>query len=570
VDKRLWGEIKLARGVFWLTVIMQLASTFFLMLQAWAFSQIINGVFLIGLPVHDLTHWIILAVFGVLGRSVTGGIATITAANMATHIKADLRQRTMTYLMQLGPAFIQNERSGEIVTTLTEGVEKLDTYFRAYLPAILSAVFIPLCIIMVVLPLDLLTFIIFLLTAPLIPLFMALIGMSAGRLASQQHSRMSYLGAHFLDVMQGLTTLRLMNRSRHQSKTIRQITDDFRHATMKVLRIAFLSSFALELLATLSVAIVAVEIGVRLLHGGIPFEQALFLLVIAPEYYMPLRTLGARFHSGTEGKAVAERIYALLDTPLPHYVDSDQQADVPQWEKIQFDTVHFAYTPERPALMGISLTIQRGQQIAIVGESGSGKTTLAMLILRFLSAQTGTITVNDVPLNQIDKNAWRKQIAWVSQKPYLFNMSIADNIRMGRQTATEADIISAAKNADAHDFIMRLPDGYATPCGERGVQISGGQAQRIAIARAFLKDAPLIVFDEPTANLDAESQARVIDVLARLAQGRTVLSIAHRLDTVIEADMIYLMQAGQIIEQGTHQTLMAQNGLYAHMRRNYA
>lgn len=569
MNKRLWAETRIARAAFWLTVVLQIVVAVFLMIQAWALSQIINRAFLLNTPLDQLGEWFALALFGIGGRALAGWLSAVAAAHLATAVKADLRRRTMAHLLTLGPAFLKSERSGEIVTTLAEGVEKLDSYFREYLPAILAAICIPLCIIVVVLPLDWLTFFVMLLTAPLIPLFMVLIGKAAGYLARQQHARMSQLGAHFVDVMGGLVTLRLLNRSRFQIKTIRRITEDFRQATMGVLRVAFLSSLALELLATLSVAIVAVEIGIRLLYGGIAFEYALFLLIIAPEYYMPLRTLGARFHSGTEGAAVAERLYALMDQPPPVAAGGDAPAP-DTWRALHIDDVHFAYTPERPALRGVSLSIERGQQVAIVGDSGGGKTTLSALILRFLAPQSGVIRLDDTRLDDMAVDSWRDQIAWVSQKPYLFNASIADNIRIGRADATDEQIIAAARSADAHDFISALPAGYDTPCGERGLHLSGGQAQRIAIARAFLKDAPLIVLDEPTANLDTASEAQVIGALRRLAHGRTVISIAHRLNTVVDADMIYLIADGRIVEQGDHHTLTAQNGRYAQMRRDYA
>ena len=577
MNKRLWGETRAMRGMFWLTIVMHILTTLFLIIQAWAFSQIITQAFLNGKRIDDLLNWVILALIGILGRGITNAVATFSAAHVTSHIKAELRGRTMTHLRHLGPAFIQTQRTGELITTLTEGIEKLDVYFRAYLPALIIAVIAPLCIALFILPLDLLTFIVFIVTAPLIPIFMALIGMSAGRLARQQHGRMSILGAHFLDVMQGLTTLRLLNRSAFQVATIRKITDDFRHATLDVLRVAFLSALTLELLATLSVAIVAVEIGVRLLHGGILFEHALFLLILAPEFYMPLRTLGARFHSGTEGKAVAERIYGLLDTSSPADMMNHIPTTTPEtedvvntWHTIQFDEVQFVYAPDRPALHTVSFNIPRGAQIAVVGESGSGKTTLAMLLLGFITPQAGIIRINDTPLPYLNISAWRKQIAWVAQKPFLFNMSIKDNIRMGNSNTSNADIIRAAQDANAHDFIMSLPAGYDTPCGERGVQLSGGQAQRIAIARAFLKDAPLLILDEPTANLDADSEAQIIGVLARLANNRTVFSNAHRLDTITHADMILVMQNGRLVEHGTHQALLTQNGYYAQLRQQHA
>ncbi len=545
MNKRLWQELRVAHGSFRVTVLMQLAAALFLMLQAWSFAQIINRVFLLDQPPAAVMEWFGWALVGVAGRAAATYASTVAAACVATRVKASLRQRTLRHLSALGPAYLQGERSGELVTTLADGVEKLDNYFREYLPSILAALLIPLCIILVVLPLDLLTFFVLLFTAPLIPLFMALIGMAAGELARRQHGRMSLLGAHFTDVMQGLTTLRLLNRSQHQITTIHHITESFRVATMNVLRVAFLSALSLELLATLSVAIVAVEIGVRLLYGGLLFEHALFLLVIAPEFYMPLRTLGARFHSGTEGVAVAERLYQVLDTPPPPAAIQP----VPAWQSIAFEGVHFAYTPDRPVLSGATLTIPRGQHVALVGPSGGGKSTLAALLLRFIAPTQGQITLDGRPLEQINVEAWRGQLAWVSQKPYLFNATIAENIRMGQPDASDAAVMAAARAADAHDFILSLPQGYDTPIGERGALLSGGQAQRIAIARAFLKDAPLLILDEPTANLDAASEAQVIAALRRLMHGRTVVSIAHRPSAIVRADAVYEVRDGQVRAQ---------------------
>ena len=568
MKRRLWSEIKVARRAFALTVAMQGVSTLFMLVHMWAFSQVINRAFLLAAPVDQLSAWFLLALFGVAGRALTTWLGTVAAARLATRVKAEFRHRTMSHLLALGPAFMQSERSGELVTTLAGGVEKLDIYFREYLPAVLSAAFIPLIILIVALWLDVLTALVMFLTAPLIILFMALIGRTAGGLARRQYDRMSYLGAHFFDVMQGLTTLRLLNRSKHQIGVIQQITDSYRGATMGVLRVAFLSSLSLELLATLSVAVIAVEIGMRLLNGGISFERALFLLVIAPEFYAPLRTLGMRFHSGTEGAAAADRLYQVLDTqPLSV---SGSSVDIPVWRQLRVVHASFAYAPERTALNGLTFTLSAGQHVAVIGESGSGKTTLAALLLRFISPQQGDLFLDDRPLAAFDLAAWHSQIAWVSQKPHLFNTTVEANIRVGNQSATFEQIVAAAKAANAHDFILSLPQGYQTPCGERGLQLSGGQAQRIAIARAFLKDAPLLILDEPTANLDAVNEAHVISALRRLSQGRTVLNIAHRLETLIDADVVFRMADGCIVEQGSYADFAEGAGVAAPLGENYA
>ncbi len=566
LDARLLQETRIALGALASSLIATALSGVVILAQALLLSRAIARVFLQGEGLATVSPLLIVLALIVLLRAGLTYWHASASAQLAIRVKQGLRQRFVTQLYALGPT---QDRSGDLSLSATEGVEKLDGYFRDYLPGLFSALFLPLLILLVVLPLDLLTFVVLLLTAPLIPFFMALIGMAAGALAKRQFFEMRSLGAHFLDVMQGLTTLKLFNRSQYQVETIRRITGRFREATMRVLRVAFLSAFTLELLATLSVAIVAVEIGVRLLNGGIGFEHALFLLVIAPEFYLPLRALGAKFHNATEGKAAAERLFAVLDTPVPDQETADP-LPVPQSLHIRFEDVSLSYAEgTRAALAAVNFEIRPGQQVALVGESGGGKTSIAHLLLRFNAPDSGLIRVDDRELSRISVEQWREQIAWVSQSPYLFNASIAENIRLGRPDASETEVTAAASAAGAHEFITGLPEGYQTRCGERGLRLSGGQVQRIALARAFLRDSPLLILDEPTSQLDPDSESQIIRALDQFRGERTVLLITHRLSAAVGADWIVLLDQGRVAEQGRHVDLMAARGPYARLVRQY-
>jgi ATP-binding cassette subfamily C protein CydD len=564
MNKRLLNDVNLITyGIFGTC---QLLSVILVLFQVWFFVEII-ALELFDAPQSDYgfttTNYLVMSLVVIVFRMGLAWVVTPILGLSSSDVKVTLRQRVNDHLFKLGPTFIQRERSGELVTSLTEGLDKLDAYFREYLPSVIVVViFCPIIIITVgFIAFEVsagMTFTVFLIVFALM-----FTGIAAGKRSRQQHAELGKMGADFLDVMRNLTALRLLNQSQAQGETIRQSSDNFRKSTMSVLRVAFLSSFALEMISTISIALIAVYVSGRLLNETMVFQHGLFILMILPEFYLPLRTFGVKFHTGKEGLANVERIYQLLDTPTP---DFGVQTDLPMWQTIHFEDVHFSYTADRPALNGLSLTIKRGQTVAVVGDSGSGKSTVNALLLGFVQPQTGMIKLDDLPLDALSPEAWREGIAWVSQRPYLFHASIAENIRMGNQSATQEAIIHAAKQAGAHDFIMALPDGYDTPCGERGYSLSGGQAGRIAIARAFLKDADLLILDEPTANLDPDSEAIILKALDRLRSGRTVVNVAHRLDTIRDADVIVVLNEGRVAEMGDHASLMASGGRYASMR----
>jgi thiol reductant ABC exporter CydD subunit len=577
LDKHLLRQAMGTRFHLALTIAAGLLAGVVLVGQARYLSLVVSGVFLGGNSLDQVRPLLLTLLWLSLVRAGLAWSGEVAANRVAGRIKADLRQRLLSHLLSVGPAYAHAERSGELTNTLVEGIEALDAYFSQYLPQLALAALVPLTILIFVFPLDLLSGLVLLLTAPLIPVFMILIGNLAEALTRRQWTALSRMSAHFLDVLQGLTTLKLLGRSRDQIGTIARISERFRQATLGVLRIAFLSALVMEMVATISTAVVAVQIGLRLLYGHVGFEEAFFILILAPEFYLPLRLLGVRYHAATSGLAAAQRIFEVLDE-----TETEAKAEVLEGAathrrstlslnlNIRFDDVHYAYEDgRRPALQGLSFELEPGQKLTLVGPSGAGKSTVVNLLLRFIEPDRGRIMVGDIPLRDLPIQAWRSQIAWVPQNPYLFHTTVAENIGMARPDASRDEIIQAARQAYAHDFIQALPQGYDTQVGERGARLSGGQAQRIALARAFLKDARLLILDEPTATLDPEHEARLGQAIARLAHGRTVLTIAHRLSTVYQADRILVMAAGRVVETGTHASLLKEGRLYAQLVTAY-
>ncbi|KPK89386.1 MAG: cysteine ABC transporter permease [Anaerolineae bacterium SM23_ 63] len=572
LDKRLIQQAWSARLHLALAIGFGALAGIILVGQALLISQIVAGVFLADKTLNDVQSQLLLLLFLSVTRAGLSWGSEVAAQRISGQVKHSLRQRLMKHLFTLGPAYTSGERSGELTNTVVEGVETLEAYFSQYLPQVAMAALVPFTILVFVLPLDLTSGLVLLFTAPLIPIFMILIGDAADRLTRRQWQSLSRMSAHFLDTLQGLTTLKLLGRSRDQVRAIAAISERFGHTTLGVLRVAFLSALVLEMVATLSTAVVAVEIGLRLLYGLLVFEQAFFVLILTPEFYLPLRMLGTRFHAGMSGIAAAERIFEILETPLPQMTRSaPHTTHHPQPRlDIHFQDVHYAYeSGQRSALRGVSLHIPPGHKVAVVGPSGSGKTTIAHLLLRFIDPDQGSITVDGKPLDTLDMAIWRSQISWVPQNPYLFNASVEENIRLANPDATTEEVIHAAQQAFAHDFIQTLPQTYDTLIGERGSRLSGGQAQRITLARAFLKKAPFLILDEATANLDPEIEVQLREAMDRLLQDRTALIIAHRLGVVQDADTILVLAGGRVIESGSHAALLENAGLYSKLFAAY-
>ncbi len=570
MNRELLQQMKSARIFLVCTIALSMLGAVATIAQMLSLSLIVDRVFLSGESLEDVRTLLLLLLGAVVLRSGLLWLRENVAQRGAIRVKNELRKRLFTHLMQLGPGYIGGERTGELAATAVEGVERLDAYVGRYLPQMALSVFVPLLIFAYLLPVDPISAVLLLATAPAIPVLMILVGSHAEEQMQSQWAALSRMSAHFLDVLQGLPTLKVFGRGAAERERVAEVSGEFRERTLKVLRYAFLSGFVLEFIATLSIALVAVALGVRLLIGNIPFEAAFLVLLLAPEFFRPLRELGVHRHAGMEGKTSAGRIFEILNTPAPVSMASGDAIRPSGLLNIEFNDVSYSFPGnEQPALSGINLTLPAGTCTALVGRSGAGKSTLVNLLVRFLDPDSGSISANGIPIDGLSAENWRENVALVPQRPYLFYGSVLENIRLACPTATREEIERVAELAGASEFIERLPYGYDTEVGERGVLLSGGEAQRVAIARAFLKDAPVLVMDESTSSLDPESERLIGVALERLMRDRTVLVIAHRLNTVYRADRIAVLQAGRLAETGTHAELVERGGPYARLVGTY-
>jgi ATP-binding cassette, subfamily C, bacterial CydCD len=424
---------------------------------------------------------------------------------------------------------------------MTTGIDALDGYFARYLPQLFLAVIVPVAVIAVVAGADWVSAVLIAISLPLIPIFMALVGATTKDRTMARMRSLHKLAGHFLDVVAGLPTLKVFDRAKAQARSIADVTDRYRTTTLATLRLTFLSSLILELLATVSVALVAVAVGLRLLDGDMSFHDALFVLVLAPEAYLPLRALGANYHASADGMQAAQEVFTLLEELGVAPVGGTTKA---AGTAIRLSGLELTYSNRRvPALGGTDLVIVPGETVAITGPSGCGKSTLLSIILGLRVPDAGVVSLGGVDLADLDLEDWRSHIGWVPQRPHLFARSVAENVRLGRPDASDGAVAAALEAAGLTEVVQRLPRGADTPLGQGGAGLSAGERQRVSLARAFVRDAPLLLLDEPTSSLDGRTEADVLAAVSRLVKGRTAVIVAHRPALAALADRVVELPA---------------------------
>ncbi|NMP21264.1 thiol reductant ABC exporter subunit CydD [Sulfobacillus harzensis] len=549
MDVRLWRQLKSGKTLALGLGVTSLLMGVLIVLQAGVLSRIVSLIYID----HDTLgriETLALVLLGVIAlRAITTGFQEHWALRGAAEIQGELRKRFVDTLLNQGPTD-QRLESGAMVTLAVQGIDDLEVFLARYFPQIIVTAAVPAVVWGGVMLHDWVSGAILLVTLPLIPLFMVLIGRQAENHSKRQIFLLTRLSGHFLDVLHGLDTLKLFGQSKRQTKTVYNHSEAFRASTMATLRIAFLSGLVLELIASLSMAFIAVAVGLRLIHSDLSFQTAFMVLVLTPEFYIPWRNLGAKFHDGLKGAAAAKEIFDLMDRPVQALTGGSR---IPKGQgpwPLAWEDVSFRY-PGRTveALSHLSLRLEPGEHLAVVGRSGSGKTTFVELLLG-LSQFTGTITIDGIPLTELDLDWWRRNVSWVTQRPYLFDGTIRDNLLAVAPHAVSDDLQDALTQSGAWGFVHALPQGVDTNIGQEGLRLSGGQRQRLALARAFLKDSPLIVFDEPTQNLDLAAEWALLGAMERLGRGRSTITIAHRLATVAESDRILVLDKGQMAQWG--------------------
>jgi len=552
LDPRLLKYASTTRNYLAFATVNGIVTAVIVITQAILLGELLASVFIGGKQFADVKGQLIMLTILVIIRAISAWFSDYISARSSAAAKSELRMAVLTRSAKLGPAWINSKRSSDLTTTATRGLDALDIYFSRYLPQLVLSAIIPLTVGVAIFTQDVLSAVVVALTVPLIPFFMVLVGWVTQSKVDKQWHSMQALSGHFLDLVSGLPTLKAFNRSKFQAKTIKAVGEDYRTSTMGVLRISFLSSLVLELIATLSVALVAVAIGLRLVNGTMQLREGLIVLLLVPEAYLPLRQVGANFHAVAEGLEAANHMFEILEHPFVQE-DNNSKTNCPEPKKITISNLTYTYPLAlTPALTNLSATFTEGSISVLTGVSGSGKSTALSALLKFFEPDSGKIQINDLELANLDTATWRKHVGYLPQNPWLPSVTVRDALLMaGKASDSELIRICLRAGLDFSD-LNQFPSGLETIVSTSS-GLSAGQRRRIALARVLIRDSKVVILDEPTASVDGDTEELVIRAVQEMsAAGKIVIAVAHRPAMISIADHIIQISEPILTPTGAH------------------
>lgn len=565
----------LSRRWLMLSRLLGFASGLLIIAQAWLLARILHHMIMENIPREALLMPFIQLVLVFVLRAWVVWLRERVGFHAGQQIRFEIRRQVLDRLQQAGPAWIQGKPAGSWATLILEQIDDMHDYYARYLPQMALAACVPLLIVVAIFPSNWVAALILLATAPLIPLFMALVGMGAADANRRNFLALARLSGHFLDRLRGMDTLRIFGRGKAETDNIREASQDFRQRTMEVLRLAFLSSGVLEFFTSLSIALVAVYFGFSYLGelnfgsygAAVTLSSGFLALILAPEFFQPLRDLGTFYHAKAQAVGAADSLKTFLEAPLAHPEQGEQILETSEPVSLCAKDL-FITSPEGKMLVGpLNFTLNAGQRVVLVGQSGSGKSSLLNALAGFLP-YSGSLKVNGIELRHLQPESWHRLMSWVGQNPQLPAATLRENVLLGNPEASEEQLHQALEKAWVNEFLPQLPDGIDTAVGEQSARLSVGQAQRVAVARALLAPCRLLLLDEPAASLDAHSEQRVMQALGEASTQQTTLMVTHQLEGITEWDAIWVMENGQIIEQGSYSQLVAANGVFSSLLAN--